>query len=610
MISWRSFTTSQVLPTFVGQILPSASEDTSKTFPLATVRQQTTTTVNFERFFRFFTASTAEQEIDENGNIINNEVFTTKIWTTSNTILTDAQGETQNSLYFTTISSNLTKQFATFQPFLAVQTVTTTTGNDVFFQTSSANGALSAVVANTIWESAPRFDPGEGWNWRLGVSVNSPHSLTPLNELTYSPSRFTVSYFEVYTKTLSVRDFSESTISATTKQDIKTGHETTILDFSFDSYKTWAYIIQTRSCENRSEGVIRRVPRSFQIFNNSTFEKLTQINTTTTVPTASYSVLNTASEEITTFQLFGPLVTQSSITWPGIIDKNIFPWFSTGDGARRFFNLPNSATTLIQKSSRLVTFGHTGIVASKTTITGQFFQKNTPGVIGENLSFVTILDSPNINGIASPDLTYITENTHSTMGFFMSANAQHTWEKYYTTENTNSGNISQGVVGAVPLTPTFSGVIRNDSDGWEFCDTSDYTTVRGERIGAEFSTTILWQKNEGTITKKSTSSGFFTVNSTLSAEIGVFQQARSFFNFGGFQTPNAARTVFIPPCAILSTSYDASQSFSGSTIFETGSTYEIVSVGQVPITNFSILRRVQGYGCFTQALELLDNGLP
>jgi hypothetical protein len=320
-------------------------------------------------------------------------------------------------------------------------------------------------------------------------------------------------------------------------------------------------------------------------------------------------------------------------------DKNVLPWFSTGDGDRRYFAITNNATTLVKTTSRLIIFGHTWDIQneSKTDDTwppgpsagggagegaskwqnikqGEFYFKRTPGfqALGQNSSATAtaVRAESFLDGLASPALTYATQNTHSTVGVFMAANAQHTWEGgqnafgFFT--GIAAGNISQRIVGAVPLFPTFSGIIRRDAEGWELCDESEFTTVRGSRVGSQFSTTIAWQTVEGTSTKNSTSSGEFTMGSTNSAEFGVRQEAQTIA--GGFQTPNAARTVIVSPGALLTTTYDSAGSGSGSTLFPTGTTYNSAPTGPQPITISSFLQRVQGYGVITQ--QLLDNGMP
>jgi hypothetical protein len=299
---------------------------------------------------------------------------------------------------------------------------------------------------------------------------------------------------------------------------------------------------------------------------------------------------------------------------PGFVEKNAFPWRTFGDAAKRLFTINNPETSFLQTATIIVVpettrddqfvfqtqnSGTTRYLSYEEKKIGEFYRKVTSLTLRNNT--ITMLAASQLAGLASPALTYETKNTHSTVGIFMTHNAEHTWEGL-----TAAGLISQSVVGAVPLYPTFTGLIFRDSDGWELCDTSDFTTVKGARVGDRFSTTIAWQTVEGTSTKNSTSSGEFTMGSTNSAEFGVRQGAQTIA--GGFETPNAASTVIVTPGALLTTTYNAAGSGSGSTSLDTGTTYNSAPTGPQPITISSFLRRVQGYGVITQ--QLLDNGLP
>jgi hypothetical protein len=642
----------------------------TRTSPLATIRQETTTTESFERRIRTTKTISADEGEDGGGNTYNDPLMG-YVWATTLVDSTNPNGETTQIPSVTQVETRTTETVIDYRTTQFERTILTTTGGDVIFTTYTHPDGDVLVVENTIWESAPNVD-GE-YNWRLVVTADSPNSAVPLTAFAYAPSRFTISYSE-FTETLPVRADSASTIPVTTRQTEKTGHETTRVGYSNDTYKAWFNSFETRTCENRTgftvyterddegniveytsfDAVNRRVPVSYQNNGQTTFEEPTQVNTTTTTfetfnggqtttiyssrgnttQTAetgeaaqrnrTYFVANTVSEEITTFQISGQLVKDTWVSWPGLSDKNILPWFSTGDGNRRFYNLPNSETTLVKTTSRLVTFGNSwdivyddqnvtqGIVGTKTQKwqnikAGQFFTKRGVGIQILPDGAATQISADQLDGLASPALTYATGNTHSTVGVFMTANAQHTWEdgNIYGFDM-EVGSISRNVVGAVPLYPTFSGLIRRDADGWELCDTSEYTTVRGSRVGSQFSTTIAWQTVEGTSTKNSTSSGEFTMGSTNSADFGVRQGAQTID--GGFQTPNAARTVIVPPGALLTTTYDSANSGSGSTLFSTGTSFTTTPVGLVPITLSSFIQRVQGYGAIE--LNLLDNGLP
>jgi hypothetical protein len=730
MISWRSFTTSKVLPTFVGESSITAStsfsySNTLKLFdinqnqsftqsstqirtekltrnatltygegyrgftfedivgnriddqpnditsiivtqnstinqsrsitnisPPAVVRQETTVTEAWEREIQISTTISAYEGEDEDGNVLNDPIVE-NVWTTTSTVLTNATGGTRGVTNFDFTTTNTTETVQSFNVVPSTRTVTTTTGGDLTFTTYTHPDGDVLLVENTIWESVPNVGPG-GYQWRSAVTANSPNSEIPITALAYAPSRFTVLYSE-FTETLPVRADSASTIPVTTRQTQKTGHKTTRVGFAPDNYTGWFYSFETRPCKNNSDGANRFVPVSFPINGQSTFEEPTQVNTTTETfqtfngrltaisfqnyttiigadfnkpdqnRTSTFFVPNTVPKETTTFQLSGQLTTSKSITWPGLFDKKGFPWSSTGDGARRFYSLSNSATTLIKTTSEAISFAHSWNISYSTTFIadesgtitenwenkkiGQFYSKKIPGATTKSNAATAII-AQSLDGLASPALTFATQNTHTTVGVFMTANAQHTWEGgqniFGNFTGIGFGNISQRVIGAIPLYPTFSGLIRRDAEGWELCDTSEFTTVRGSRVGSQFSTTIAWQTVEGTSTKNSTSSGEFTMGSTNSAEFGVRQEAQTIA--GGFQTPNAARTVIVSPGALLTTTYDSAGSGSGETSFATGTSFTTAPVGPVPITLSSFIQRVQGYGVVTQ--QLLDNGLP
>jgi hypothetical protein len=661
------------------------------TSPLARITQETTTTESYERQIRKTKTISAYGD-EEGGEGAPIEAY---VWATTTVGSTFANGDTTQVKSVTQVTTQTTETVVDYVTENSERTIITTNPDTIAVETYTHIDGDVVVVANTIWEG------------RMAATFDSPLTDTlVVTELSFAPTRFTVSFSEEYTSTLSVRDDSLRTTTANTTQATKTGHQTTRTGYTQDSYKVWYEDYETRTCENRTgftvyterddegniveytsfDAVNRLVPVSFQINAQSTFEEETQVSTTTTTTetylghgtylnTRGYSSYtdimgnigddgnyispiqprnvtfypeNTVSEETTTFFISGDLTKSSSITWPGILYKQVFPYTSTGDGHRRYFNLPNSETTLVSTTSRLITFGHTyNIVNNGTTIntypattydpifnrdiygpggatdeaewamakTGEFYNKIDAGQVsvfdrsafwfGPNFNTVVCVEQyVDYRGdLASPELTYKTENTHSTVGVFMTADAEHTWE-----EIGEAGLISQGVVGAIPLYPTFTGIISNDSEGWELCDTSEYTSVSGSRIGAQFTTTIAWQTvSSGTITIVTTSSGEFTVDSTSSASHG-FRTQQGQTIAGGFQTPNAAYTRVVRRAALSTITYDASNSGTGTTFVSTGTIEKSAPVGAVPITLSSVLMRVQGYGVFTQAL--LDEGMP
>jgi hypothetical protein len=623
----------------------------TKTSPLQSVTQETTSEENYERQIRV----SATMSADENG-----EPLVGEVWTTYATELTDAAGKTKN---VTSVDLTTVKTTETVIDYTNIQSKRTvlTVGESATFETFTHPEGDVIVVANTIWQAVP-------YENKFPISVNSPLSKLAITGLSYAPSKFTVSFSEIYTATLPVRNESESTIQVTTLETKKTGHETTTVGVTNETYKGWFYSYEYRSCQTRSGSVSRLAAKSFSAGRNSTFEKPTQINTTTTTfktyngrgtkkeydayttkivddtdtpmqdRTESFFLGNTVTENASTFRISGDLLTTKSIQFPGLLNKSVFPWSSTGDGYRRYFSTVNNETSLVSTTNQGVTFGHTWdfIFQSKTKGTwppldedrggggaskaetswqnknnGAFYLKNAGGVtsnVGVGISAIKF--AAGLEGLASPELTYQTENTHSTVGIFMTANAQHTWGGgqnafgYFT--GIASGNISQNIVGAVPLYPTFSGLIRHDTEGWELCDSSEYTTVRGSRVGSNLSTTIAWQTVEGSLTKNKTSSGTFTVNSTISADFGV--QIAGETIRGGFETPHASRTVFMPPGVLLTTTFDSEGFGSGSSLLATGSTFKTQKEGNAPITIFSYISEIQGYG--VKLLSLIDDGMP
>lgn len=610
-----------------GSITTLIEEDlpTSNSSPLATVTQESTKTIQGERQFR----TTQTQE------------FQSFVYTT--TVIGEAPK----------LSSTTTRQFGPQTQTViknevrtSEKTVTTTTGSPVEFKTYTAIDGDVVVVAHTIWQQTSNT---------FAVSVNSPATDSPVTQLATLPSRFTVSYSDAYVETLTFQknrsEFTNSTTQTTTQ---KTGIPTTrSVFFTKETWKVWEQVFQESvGCDpertifrstlgsnqfnlrdtSAQQTVTNGSETTFQTFNGGEWalgtvldnNNITVIQLAQTAPvselsrkTRTFFITNTFSLDTTTFLISGDLTATSTETIPGYIEKYNFPWRSFGDNAKRLFTQPNSETkfhstttvlsvpqTTIDEELQLEKTTMGGFVSitegwtCKSVLTGEFFRK------AEGVSFftnsATAVRAQILEGLASPNLTFETSNTHSTVGFFMSHNAQHTWA------SPGAGFISQGVVGAVPLYPTFSDLITEGADGWELCDSSEYTTVAGSRVGQNFSTTIAWQIREGTSTKNSTSSGSFTVQSTSTAQIGVSVDPGQ--TLGGFATPNASRTVIVSPGVVLMTTYDASGSGTLSSSYSTGRTETVAPVGPVPITISSFIPRVQGYGVFTQAL--LDDGMP
>ena len=648
---------------------------TTSTSPLRTIKQETTEIASYVR--NIYQTKTISQEgyEDETFDLVG------YIWTVTSSQQTLSNGDTTNITSFFQTTTKTTETVVDYVTTESTRTIVTQ-GDEVELLTYTAPDGTVEVIAHTIYEG------------RNAVTVDSPTSGKPVTELSYSPTRFTHSFKEYYTKTLDVRDASLSTNAVTTNSTTRSGHQTTTRSWSNETFVNYYQEYESRTCSNRTgstvytetdedgnlteytefDKVTRTTPFSYQAGFQFSITTDTVINTTTTtfrtfngqstvaftdfdkyttgsqgtgstqIRTSTNFVENTIFTETSTFLISGDLLTHSSQDWPGLVDQNVFPWSTTGNGNKRFFNLPNDKTSIITTTTINVNFGHTWNIAaqsnSETTSSrthklysgtatasvlaegasastaafgnkknGIFFAKLQYSGSKRNQATVVRFAHQNFqgHGLANPSLDFTTDNTHSTLGAFMSANAQHTWAGFPLGQGIERGNIMRGVVGAVPLYPKFSGLIYKDSEGWELCDTSEYTTVGGSRIGKSFTTTITWKTVIGTITQNTTSSGSFTIDSFLAAKVGA--EAVNDTIRGGFFTPNASNTIIVSPGAvILLTTYDKQGSGTGSTQYPTGTTYADALNGEVPITISSFIPIAQGYGVFTQGL--LDNGMP
>jgi hypothetical protein len=613
--------------------------------PLVTIRQQTTETESFESNYR--TTKTESAFDDGEGNFTPYESY---VWTT-----TIVEIDTISVTSVTEITTNATLTVMDFKTRPGSRTITTTTGGDIQFKTYTAIDGNVEVVAHTIYELNSNT---------FAALVASPNQI-PITGATYAASRFTVSFSDSYVETLTfLKDASERTQTTTQTTTLKTDHPTTRQKFEQETWKQWFRDFESQvSCDPERE-IYRTSARSTPYIHQKTAseETITNISVTTFqtfngfstetnltnrfgynayVPIDATSTNNAGAfqqrirtftsifsftQETTTFAISGNFTTTTTADLPGLIIKNQFPWTTFGDGAKRLYTVSTEfdiITTTETTTNPITTFSDAGNIQNTETFLpfGERF-KVTIGSSTENLNFIevksgifyrknqnitvftntaTAIGAAQIQGLASPSLTYETKNSHSSVGIHMSANAQHAWDG-----QNEQASISRSVVGAIPFYPTFTGIISNNAEGWELCDSTEYTTVRGSRVGDQFSTTIAWQTIEGTKTKNSTSSGSFTVNSTGSAEFGVRIDSPTIA--GGFQTPNASRTVIVSPGAVLATTYDASGSGTVSASLSTGTTYSSALTGPQPITISSLIPRVQGRGVYTQ--RLLDNGLP
>lgn len=628
-----------------GNLLSQERDPTSNSSPLATIRQETTKTESYESGYR--TTKTISAYEDDFGNA---EPIIGSIWTTTET------GEGTNAkTTFEHIPTNTTETVEDGKTRQGQRTVIDTTGGNLEFKTYTAPDGDVVVVAHTIYALNSNT---------FAATADSPLTDIPVTNLSFEGSRFTRSFSDAYAEELTfVIDRTDRTSTTTITTTGKTDVPTTRAKQTQETWKRWQQQYeQKRGCDPErdlfkttvesypnihfgteiEETITNGTQTTFETFNGKAtttilikkYQQTALLVDATGIGltgdsqqrTRTHTKTNTFSVETSTFSVAGDVTKTSTVTVPGFIETQHFPWRSYGDDARRLFSVTNDQTTLhattttqaFPETTMNVDFNvsETGIVdpenegiragvestttafSLKEMVTGKFYRK------AENISIsrnnATVVRAAQLNGgIANQNLSFRTQNNHATAGVFMKYNAEHTWN------SPSFGLISQGIVGAIPLTPTFSGLMSEGSDGWGLCDSSEYTSVAGSRVGQNFSTTIAWQIREGTSTKNSTSSGSFTLNSTSSVPFGVSTQ---FSLLGGFATPNASRTVIVSPGAVLMTTYDASGSGTLSSSYATGTTEAVAPVGTVPVTISSFLPCVQGGGVFTQ--RLLDNGMP
>lgn len=338
--------------------------------------------------------------------------------------------------------------------------------------------------------------------------------------------------------------------------------------------------------------------------------------------TKTFYVNNNISESTTAEVISGDLLTWSSQAQPGLVqfdeggDGLTFPYTSTGDEYKKYYFKRNNSTTSFSETTILKVFQHTWNIehdespefmylnagyplndgnksAWANKKLGNFYEKHIG--FSEIHKIVSVIRNDNFGtrfGVANANLSYNTANTHSTVGLMLTANPQHTW----TMEADGLAQISRGVVGAYPLTPTFRGIIDHDDDGWPVCDATGKTSVAGKRIGANFSTTIIYNVVQNSKTVQTTSSGSFTASTSIQQECGeVSAHLWNSVVFGGFETPNAARKEFWPGrVAALITTWDASNSGTSSTYNSSMKTEEFTKVGPVACTLSSFIKIYQG----------------
>lgn len=621
----------------------------SASSPLATARQESTKTESYESGYR--TTKTISAYEDEEGN--EGEPLVGYKWTTTVT-----GAGTNAKTTFTEITAQTTETVEDYKTRQGQRTVVTTTGADVLFKTYTAIDGNVELIAHTIYElNAGTFAATVGASAEMAVTA-----------LSFTQGRFTRSFAEYMEPLTFVVDRDAFTSKTTKTTTAKSGVDTTRVKFTQETWKQWFVSYEYQDgCDPQRE--IYRTTVYSSPYNHfkteeeatqtngseTTFETLSSFDTTTSLSkkfnftglrldcttqvdtgnrkqiTRTRTVTNTFEAETTTFSISGEVTRTSTANHPGYIDAWRFPWKSYGDGAKRLFTITNQATVFYETTIETVPETTVNIDANfEVTATYAPFGQGIPTEAGSDTNAITIQDikegeffrrvvgfstrrnnatvirAASLLGIADQNLSFQTTNNHSTVGILMTHNAQHTWAGLE--GQIEAGSISRGVVGAIPLYPTFSGVMSEGAGGWELCDSSEYTTVVGSRVGQNFSTTIAWQTIEGSSTINTTESGTFTLNSSSSVLFGVATGFSVVQPWGGFFTPNASRTVYISPGAVLLTTYDKNGFGTLSTSYSAGTTYQTAPVGPVPVTMSSFIQLGQGYGVFTQTL--LDNGLP
>ena len=619
--------------------------------------QETTTTIDYARFIVTAISASAITVTwgDEDFGFYEYETpIMATLWTTSESTKTLGIG-TNTSTYSTKYPQKVWTETTGVVPQTTTNASTrkTTTYVNSSFVTYTATDGDVAIIAHTIYEELDRDEANAAKFLTLSDAPVTAFSFE-------TASQFTLSYLDEYKETLSVLDLSlEKTTRSTF--DYYTDIETTVTGYTSETCTVWGYSYETRNCADGQIVDCRRLTsRADTFISTISSQGFQQTKTTTSFTgigflyetyyefggvspayrqknsmpelyTFTDSAFNQVTKEIPFFSLSGDLIAFSSQEWP-FVDANVFPWLKRGGGNARVIGYPNTKTTLISTASGVCYYEYSWNInrndASSTLIIGNsnrteeaagasvsavkegaFFIKwdqNGSIPLGQIKTGSTALaivyrhDKTAGFGLANPNLSFTTANTHSSVGAFMSDNAEHTWEG-----GNDMGSISKGVVVANNF--TFNGFIQRDSEGWQLCDASRITTVNGSRVGESFSTTISWKTVEGTSTKETTSSGSFTIKTATKANFEAEVDTAPTIA-GGFASPNASRSVFVYPCFLLLTTYNASTSGTESIEYLNGTTYTTAPVGQVPITISSFIPRVQGYGVFTQGL--IDDGMP
>lgn len=626
--------------------------------PLQTVKQETTTEIPFTRQIR--TTSTISAYEGFEGQQIPIEGY---VWTLS-TYETNRNGENTT---LTTVSQITTETTLTVAGGKEVPSsyLGTTTFQEQQFSTYDAPDGNVRVVAHTIYKpTALRGFGLNGSTWESAVSMQQSGSdlITNLSLIT---EQFTVSYIAT-SESLPARADSDSTTAITTLQTLSENHATTTVGRSNETYPVWFLEINTRTCEERTgftvyteqdeegevleytvyDAVSQNTLQSFE--NNSviTFEEPTIVNTTTSTfetyvgkptktvtetgyttkiagnddaddeeLTKSFYVQNTSSTETTTSYLSGFFLTTKTQSVLAFVDNQVFPYTSFSETNREIVNTTNADTEIVTSTSVTVSFGHSYSISFRSKSTnwqakkiGQFYKTGQARFTAINDPYLNFVNFQiRREGVDDPNLNFDPPYGKTAFPRLLTANAQHTFgnpfNNFARDHFIDRGSFFPQFVGAIPLTPTFTGIASVGPDGWELCNSSEFTSITGRREGASFTTTAAAKSKDGTSTVVETSTGTFTAGTESNYPLIL---GDPLFTIGGKMTPNASVTALFYPGAYLITTYSKGQSGTSSTLYSEIFTSAFEAGEEV--SRYQKISRVAGFG--VKEMLLADFGDP
>lgn len=223
-----------------------------------------------------------------------------------------------------------------------------------------------------------------------------------------------------------------------------------------------------------------------------------------------------------------------------------------------------------------------------------FFNTHSPvrtTRVGPDMRYLKPQPIP-FGGVAGPSAISQTQNNVTSFAQFLSANAQHTVNLSF-----NYGNIIPELLGAEPLTPTFTAI-------------ANATTISGSRAGAGVTTTAAWKSLVSGKQIVTTESGQFSLQTQHRGIVGLGEygnrpNSRPFV-IGGFEVPNPSHTVVVGPGAYRTTTFNSAGSGVQTTSYTTGRSYAAGQQGEVPISVINAIPLVGGYGWYSETL--VDRG--